>query len=279
MPDVDVVVNLRSLLGEGPVWDHRAGHVAWVDILGGMVHMTEPSTGVTTTVPVGGPVGALALQGEGKYHLALRNGFAPLSTGRLGDLVRMNDGAVDPRGRFLAGSMGDGERPVGSLYSRDPDGTVRTLFGNVTISNGIGWSEDGTTMYYVDSATQSIDAIDYDPDVGRVGPRSTLVRIPEGEGTPDGLTVDSEGCLWVALWDGSCVRRYSPSGELLRQLDLPVSRVTSCAFGGSDIDRLFITTAATGIDTDDPSAALAGALFVADAGVRGVPSVVMPDGT
>lgn len=287
MAGVDVVVNLRSLLGEGPIWDHRTGLVAWVDILGELVHLTEPHTGITTSVPVGAPVGALALQGGSDYLLAIGNGFASLSNGRLGDLasafdtagVRMNDGAVDPTGRFLAGSMGDGQRPAGSVYVREANGSVRTLFGDVTISNGIGWSKDGATMYYVDSATQSIDAIDYDVELGQVRQRSTLVRIEEADGTPDGLTVDGEGCIWVALWDGGCVRRYSPTGGLLRQLDLPVSRVTSCAFGGPDLDRLFITTAAVGIDTEGPAGALAGALFVADPDVRGVPSVVVPDRT
>lgn len=284
MTDVDVVINLQSRLGEGPVWDHRTDLLSWVDILGGFVHHTHPVTGATHTVPVGAPVGALGLLGDDGHLLALRNGFAPLIGSTLAPLteafhsdgLRMNDGAVDPAGRFLAGSMGDGAAPVGSLYSRDTDGTVRSLFGDVTISNGIGWSHDGALMYYVDSATQAIDVLDYDVDSGTVSGRRRWVEIPVDDGTPDGLTVDAEGCVWVALWDGGQVRRYSPDGDLVAEIRVPVARATSCAFGGPDLDRLFITTAAVGIDPRTPEADLAGAVFVAEPGCIGVAAQVIP---
>ncbi len=285
MSAVDVVVNLHAQLGEGPVWDHRADVLAWVDILGGLVHLTDPVTGATTTTEVGAPVGALGMHGDEDYLLALRNGFAPLSDSTVGPLVevfdgsgglRMNDGGVDPAGRFLAGSMGDGETSAGTLYVRETDGSTRSLFDDVTISNGIAWSADGRLMYYVDSALQSIDVLDYDPAVGSVAGRRTWVAISERDGTPDGITIDSEGCVWVALWDGGRVQRYSPAGELLTEIAVPAARTTSCAFGGPDLDRLFITTAAVGIDPCTPGAELAGALFVADPGCVGVPERGVP---
>lgn len=281
--NVDVVVNVRSSLGEGPVWDHRVGRLAWVDILAGSVHVTDPDSGATTSAQVGAPVGALALYLDTEYMLAIGNGFARLSGDEVGDLqevftgdgLRMNDGSVDPLGRFLAGSMGDGQHPMGSLYVRDVDGGVRTLLQGVTISNGIAWSRDGTLMYYVDSALQAIDVMDYDIETGTVSGRRRWVDIPESEGTPDGITSDADGCVWVALWDGGAVRQYSPAGQLIREIGLPVSRVTSCAFGGPGLDRLFITSAAVGIEPDTPGFSLAGAVFVADPGTRGVESSVV----
>lgn len=282
MTAVDLVVNLGAQLGEGPVWDHRMGRLAWVDILGGLVHHTDIDTGITRTVEVGAPVGALALFGKHDYLLARRNGFATLSGTAVEEPIfqeegtRLNDGSVDPRGRFVIGSMGDGEKPVGSLYSRDTDGTVRTLFGSVTISNGIAWSADGATMYYVDSALQSVDVFEYDPATGNPSNRRPWVQIPPAEGTPDGITIDSEGCVWVALWDGGSVRRHSPAGQIIDEIDLPVDRVTSCAFGGPDLDRLFITTASVGIEADARGCDLAGGLFVADPGCAGVLSNVVP---
>jgi sugar lactone lactonase YvrE len=276
-------VNPGATLGEGPVWDHRTAELAWVDILEGLVHRTDISTGATTTVPVGAPVGALALLGEQDYLLAIRNGFARLRGAEVGEVqaafdaegVRMNDGNVDPAGRFLAGSMGDGQSPVGSLYARDLDGSIRALFDAVTISNGIAWSADGTSMYYVDSALQAIDVMDYDLGSGTVSGRRRFVEISRRDGTPDGMTIDTEGCIWVALWDGGVVRRYSPDGARLDEVALPVGRVTSCAFGGPDLDRLFITTASVGLAQDVPGRNLAGALFVTDPGCRGFESQVV----
>lgn len=280
--DVDVVIDLSSRLGEGPIWDHRAGLLAWVDILAGFVHLTDPTTAVTRTVPVRTDVGAIALNGESGYLLAVRKGFATLEGDHIeitNDVLdaegqRMNDGALDPVGRFVAGSITDDRTPTGSLYVREPDGEVRTLFGEVTVSNGLVWNADGDRLYYVDSALQSIDVMDYDVGAGTVAGRQTWATVPESEGTPDGLTIDAEGCLWLALWGGSKVLRYSPDGRVIGEVRLPVSRVTSCAFGGPDLDRLFITTASVGSSADDPARTHDGALFVVEPGVTGVPSVV-----
>ena len=282
--DVDVVIDMHARLGEGPLWDHRAGVVAWADILAGLVHLTEPVTGVTTSIPAGTEVGALALNGDDGYLLAIRSGFATLEGTRVEPLnevfaaggQRMNDGALDPVGRFVAGSITNDRSATGALYVRDIDGTVRTLFGGVTVSNGLAWSATGDRLYYVDSALQGIDVMDYDVEEGVVSDRRRLVSIPEADGTPDGMTIDAEGCLWLAFWGGAAVRRYSPAGELIGEVELPVSRITSCAFGGPNLDRLFITSAAVGVTPDDPPRPLDGALFVVEPNCTGVLSPVAP---
>lgn len=280
--DVDVVIDMHARLGEGPVWDHRSGVLAWVDILAGLVHLTDPRSGVTTSIPVGTDVGALALNGETGYLLAVRHGFAMLEEGEIGDPTqvlaadgqRMNDGALDPAGRFVAGSITSDRTPTGALYTLDLDGTVRELFGGVTVSNGLAWSASGDRMYYIDSALQSVDVMDYDLAAGTVSGRHTLVDIPAADGTPDGMTVDAEGCLWVAFWGGAAIRRYSPAGALIGEVELPASRITSCAFGGPNLDRLFITSAAVGATADDPPGPHDGALFVLEPGCVGVESPV-----
>jgi sugar lactone lactonase YvrE len=281
---VEVAVNLHARLGEGPRWDHRKGLLAWVDILGGHVHLTDPDSAATTTMPVGGDVGALALHGDDAYLLAIRNGFARFSDSGVGKFqtvfddpeLRMNDANVDPAGRFVAGSMARDSRPgAGALYQRDVDGSVRTLFDGVTISNGLAWSSEGDRMYYVDSGLHGIDVMSYDLESGDVSQRRRWVDIPAADGTPDGIAIDAEGCLWVALWGGGKVRRYAPDGQVVGEVELPVPRVTACAFGGPDLDRLFITTAAVGRGESIDDGGLDGALFVVDAGCTGVPSTVI----
>jgi sugar lactone lactonase YvrE len=282
--EVDILINLHARLGEGPRWDHRLGVLAWVDILGGHVHLSDPDTGTTSSIPVGADVGAVALLGEGSYLLAIRQGFAVLADSGIDEYaaafddvgLRMNDGVVDPAGRFVAGSMArDGRPEMGSLHQRDVDGTVRTLFDGVSISNGLAWSSSGDRMFYVDSGLQRIDVMDYDVASGAVSGRRPWVEVPDRDGTPDGITIDAEDCLWVALWDGGTVRRYSPDGRALDEIELPVPRVTACEFGGHDLDRLFVTTAAVGrgesIDGGGPD----GAVFVVDPACRGVESVVV----
>lgn len=284
-PRPDVLVNLHAMLGEGPLWDHRKGALAWVDILSGHVHLTNPHSGATTTQPLGLPVGALALSGDTDYLVAVRNGFGRLADDGLAILnevfaegdKRMNDGAVDPAGRFLAGTMADGARQGGGdLHVLDLDDNVRTLIESVTISNGLAWSADGNRLFYVDSATQAIDVMDYDLVDGTVANRQTWVTIPVDEGTPDGITIDSDECIWVALWGAGRVRRYSPSGTCIAEIEFPVPRVTSCAFGGDELDTLFVTSAAVGRPRVDGQGDLDGALFVVDPGCQGRPEPVVP---
>lgn len=282
--DVEVAIAAEATLGEGPVWDVETATLVWVDILGERVHRFDPSTGEDTSLDVGRPVGAAGLRRAGGLVLAVEDGFAVLDgaseevelvapVGADDPGIRFNDGACDPAGRFFAGTMAyDLAAGAASLYRLDPDHRVTEVVHDVTISNGLGWSPDQHTVYYVDSPTQRIDAFDYDRDSGEISGRRPVVGIPADAGLPDGLTVDAEGGIWTAFWDGWAVRRYTPDGHLDRELRLPVARVTSCAFGGDDLATLYITSARDGLDerqlTEQP---LAGAVFAHDPGVWGLP--------
>jgi sugar lactone lactonase YvrE len=277
-----LVLDARADLAEGPIWDSRTGELLWVDIMAGLVHRFDPATGTDTILDVGQPVGAVVPRVAGGYALAIRDGFAvmdengvrlvaPVDRGR--PKLRMNDGACDSSGRFWAGSMHvDEVRGVGSLYRIDADGRVKTMLGDVTISNGIGWSPDDTVMYYVDTPTLGVDAFDYDAASCAIANRRRIVTIDESAGSPDGLVVDAEGCVWVARWEGWAVRRYSPDGTLLGVVEVPAARVTKPAFGGSALDELYITTAAP--DAPDSEQPQAGGIFHVRPGVRGLPANV-----
>lgn len=281
---LEVVVPANAELGEGPLWDARSGRLAWVDILGRRVHLTDTRTGDTESIEVPLDVGAIAPRAAGGFVAALRDGFWVVGDGparRIATIpearpgLRFNDGKCDPAGRFWAGTMAYDETDgVASLYRLDPDGTVVRTLDGVTVSNGLAWSDDGATMYYIDSPTRRIDAFSYAPATGEIAERRTVVEIAAGAGTPDGLTIDANGGLWVALWGGSAVHRYL-DGRLDRVISLPVSRPTSCAFGGPGLDELYVTSAWKGLSAADRQAEpLAGALFRLRPGVRGVaPSV------
>lgn len=201
------------------------------------------------------PVGSVAPRARGGLVLAQLDGFGLLDTvSREVDLIAMvrredpeilmNDGRCDPRGRFWAGSTTWSGKPgAGALYKLGPDHSVTKVLGEVTCSNGLDWSPDGSRLYYIDSLAGGIDIFDFDLEMGEIRNRRRLVDIPAVEGLPDGLTVDSEGFVWVAMWDGWSVRRYDPEGKLVRVVKLPVARVTSCVFGGPDLADLYITSA------------------------------------
>ncbi len=270
-----------AALGEGPVWDARADALYWVDIPAGLVHrLTRPGldpAGQHTVWDVGEEVGAVVPRASGGLVLAARSGFrwldpdtgsvTPIAPLDLGAGIRMNDGACDPAGRFFAGSMADDEAEgAGTLYRLDPDHSVRAVLAGVSVSNGIGWSPDGTLMYYVDSPSRQIDVLDFDVATGELTGRRPFIGIDLGAAVPDGLTVDADGCVWVALWAGGAVLRLGPDGELLQDIELPVPRVTSCVFGGAELRTLFITTAAS----DDGSG---GELFSCQPGAVGLPTL------
>ncbi|MFD1828228.1 MULTISPECIES: SMP-30/gluconolactonase/LRE family protein [Streptomyces] len=276
----DVAVRQEALLGEGPTWDAERGRLVWVDILSSRVHTWEPGSGRRTVLATEQHVGAAKPRAGGGLVVNLRDGvglygedgsFAWLHRdpvpGRRG-----NDAAVAPDGALWAGTMAYDETPgAGTLTRVAPDGTAATVLPEVTISNGTGWSPDGRLMYYVDTPTRRIDVFDVDPDAdgaAALGGRRTLAAIEAGAGFPDGLTVDADGCVWVALWDGGAVRRYTPDGRLDRTVPVPASRVTACAFGGPGLGDLYVTTARTGVD---PGAEpLAGALLVLPDAGRGL---------
>jgi sugar lactone lactonase YvrE len=282
LPEPKLFVDARARLGEGPVWDSRSGRLIWVDIEGMALHSTDPRTGATRTQNMPLPIGVAVPRLSGGFVAALEDGFYAIDAdggtqliaavdSRAGGL-RFNDGACDPAGRFLAGTMAYDFRPgAGSLYRLERDLSVSRLIDSVTISNGIGWSPDGGTMYYVDTPTSRIDAFDYDADSGAMSRRRPFVEI-EGEGRPDGLCVDVDGAVWIALWPGWSVRRYLADGTLDAILPLPVAQVSSCVFGGPELDELFITTAWSTLSDGQRSAQpLAGSLFRASVGSRGVP--------
>lgn len=258
IPDrqVEIALAAGAEVGEGPLWDQRDGVLVWVDIPRRAVHRFDPASGVDTVSDVGQMVGAVALTSGGGLILALQDGFAlfhsglvqmitPVEADRPG--MRMNDGYVDPQGRFWAGTMSiDESNSDGSLYRLDPGGEVIRALGGLGVSNGIDWSPDGRTMYLADTRPRTIDAYDFDGPTGRLANRRNLLTLPPGGGSPDGLVVDAEGCLWVALWGGSAVHRYTPDGQLALRIELPVAQVTKPAFGGPGRSDLYITTARRG---------------------------------
>lgn len=282
----DVLVAAAGDLCEGPCWDARTRRLYFLDILAGRVRAVEPATGSGRTWELDVPVGAVAPRGVGGWVAAVERGFVtfdddwrPTSPVRPApgqrDGTRFNDGRCDPAGRFWAGTLSYDETPgMGALYRLDVDGVVTEMLPGVTNSNGLAWSSSGTDLYYVDTGKATIDRMAFDPGRGTIDERRTLVEFRPDEGLPDGLTIDSEGFLWVALWGGGCVRRYSPGGELDGEIGLPVRQVTSMAFGGPHLDELFITTAAQGLSTaerrDQP---LAGSVFQHRPGVTGLPPV------
>jgi len=263
----ELVVQGGGDLCEGPRWDDRTATLLWTDIYGCVVHEASADGTRVASHPTRTPTGSFAPRRDGGYVLATETGFVlvdqawegwdPVGAQRsLPSRLRSNDGACDPRGRFLAGTMGHHEEPgVGAvlrLGAPAPDGRVpdaEPVIEGTTIANGIGWSLDGATMYFVDSARRSVDAFDYDLDTGAASNRRALVAVEDGDGFPDGLTVDADGSLWVALWDGGQVRRYDESGRLTGVVVVPVPRVSSCTFGGPELRDLFITTARVGLDS------------------------------
>lgn len=247
----------QTLLGEGARWDARRGELLRVDIVAGHVYRdrvaddgrlilvrtyTLPDT-VGAVAPVAGDEGWVLAAGRGFVYLRPDGSLRPL-----GEVAppgtRMNDAACDPQGRFWAGTLAHDHRPGGgSLYRLDRDGQAEEMLSGLTISNGLGWSPDGGTMYLTDTEPRVIRAFEFDGERGTISNPRTLIEVPEDVGSPDGLTVDADGDLWVALYGGGRIHRYSPGGALLEEVLVPAEQCTSCAFGGLELNRLYVTTA------------------------------------
>jgi sugar lactone lactonase YvrE len=261
---------------EGPVWSAGWGGLRWVDMLAGDVLSLE-SDGSVRRSHVGTVAAALRPRRGGGAVIAVERGFALQDgDGTRTDLdpvwddrsIRMNEGGCDPDGRFWCGSVAYDQRTgAAALYRLDADHSVRRVLDGVTISNGLDWSPDGSLAYYDDTATHRIDVFDYDARTGLTG-RRPFVVLTDGD-HPDGLTVDAEGGVWVALNGSGVVHRYTPAGVLDEVVELPTAQVTACTFGGPDLDQLFITTSREGMGPDDDP--IAGSLFRADVGVPGLP--------
>ncbi len=273
LPAPEVLYQHDAHVGEGPVWDPRIGKLLWVDIPNNTVFLTDPASGETSSRDLGLATGIVLPRAAGGYVAALQDGFYTLSHAGQIELIapveagnpatRMNDGEIDPQGRFWAGTMGwEAEPGAGALYRLDPGGEVTKMVEDITISNGLGWSPDGTTMYYTDTVTLRVDEFDFDPATGDIENRREFVTIRHGGGRPDGLTVDSEGAVWVATWPGYGVHRYLPDGTLDAVIPLPVSNVSSIELGGPDLRDAFITTAWELLSDEEHAAQpLSGSLF------------------
>ena len=276
----ELVVRTRAEVGEGPIWDPGTDTLIWVDITGSAVHRFDPATGRNDRKDVGIDVGAVAVRASGGLVLAAADGFRALgedgSQTVLAEVeaddpgMRMNDGKCDRHGRFWAGTMAYDEAApagLGKLYRLDPDLSVHTMVDGVSISNGIDWSPDDRVMYFIDSPTRRVDVFDYDLDDGAISNRRTLIEVDSSLGFPDGMTVDANGDLWVAVWGGSRVVHYAPDGSERGMVRFPVSQTSSCAFGGADRRDLYVTSAARGISEE--SEPEAGSLFRARPGAVG----------
>ncbi len=283
--ECELVLDCANGLGEAPAWDPAAGTLRWVDITGHAVWQLDPAALAATVRRLDGVVSAVIARRAGGLALTLGDGvwicdtddgplrcLAPIEAHDGG--TRLNDAKVDPCGRLWVGSMAHDARPgAGTLYRVAPAGTVDAVLSRLTISNGMAWSHDETRMYFVDSATHGIDVLDFDAASGLATGRRRLVGIAADVGLPDGLTIDVDGCLWVALWDGWQLRRYAPDGTLDRIVPLPVSRPTSCAFGGRDLTDLYVTSARDGLtDAQLADQPFAGGLFVVRSGTSGHPA-------
>lgn len=288
MRDVICVQQANAILGEGPVWDRRLGVFYWVDIMRPAVFRFAPGVGQTGHWPMPAMVGCVALT-----HLPQRLvvadeqglGFLELTTGELRRIggheinlvgARFNDGKVDRAGRFWAGTIDSNvSRPLGNLYRLDADHSVRRMASGFICSNGLGWSPDNRTMYFTDSMVGTVWAYEFDLDTGELGARRDFARLPEGAGVFDGLTVDSHGYVWVAVWDGWRVIRYAPDGSVDREIRVPVQCPTSCMFGGPDLETLYITSACAELGWNDlRRGPLAGGLFALECDVAGIPESV-----
>jgi sugar lactone lactonase YvrE len=284
----ELLADARAMIGEGPLWDIARQRLIWVDIAAGLIHRLDPLTGAAQHQSVGQPVSSVCVRADGGLIAALQDGFGVIPDEDSGDTRivevekttptnRMNDGKCDCRGRFWAGTMAKDHTPrAGMLYRLEcAEGEYRVSaeVGGITVANGLDWSLDNTLMYYIDSPTQRVDVFDFDADRGTIANRRPFIQIPQSDGEPDGMTVDAEGCLWVALFRRGKLRRYAPNGKAVMDVDVPVSLVTSCAFGGANLDELYITTARHRLTPAQAAQQpTAGGVFVCRPGATGRPS-------
>jgi sugar lactone lactonase YvrE len=277
MSEVELVLDCKNQLGEGPTWNADEGALYWVDILDNCFHRLDPATGQQSRYNFDTMVGTVVMRASGGFVLATRRGFE-FFDGEKAILIaapeagkpesRFNDGAVDRQGRFWAGTMGNKDA---ALYRLDIDLSVHKMETGISTSNGIGWSPDNKTMYYTDSSPRQIYAYDFDPAAGAIENRRIFAQLPETDGVPDGLTVDADGFIWSAVWDGWRIVRYDPDGKVEREIKMPVQRPTSCMFGGANLDELYFTSSRAGFSEPDLQAQpLAGGLFRLKTSVKGI---------
>jgi sugar lactone lactonase YvrE len=286
MGDLELVLDAKATLGEGPCWDAEKQILYWVDIKEKKVNLFNPATGENLEIQLKQNVGTIVPRNEKEAALALEDGLylLNLETEKLTlieelesdiEANRFNDGKCDPAGRFWAGTMDkEGAAGKGALYCLDADGKIEKKLGQLGISNGLAWSPDDQFMYFIDTPTGKISRFDYDIKTGAIENRTEIISIPEGAGAPDGMTIDEEGKLWIAHYGGAKVSRWDPhTGEQLMEIKVPARNVTSCTFGGKDLRDLYITTARDGLSEEQlKEYPMSGGLFRIKLEVKGRPA-------
>ncbi|OZU88504.1 SMP-30/gluconolaconase/LRE domain protein [Virgibacillus indicus] len=283
----ELVLDTKNILGEGPWWDSDKQKLHWIDIEDKRIYSYKPQSKEYDYITVNQLIGSAAPTNSSRKLLcAMQNGFymLDLQTGRTEHIYdpepgihdnRFNDGKCDPAGRFWAGTMNmEGKSQRAALYCLDSKTGCRKVLSQVSISNGLCWSPDHRTMYYIDTPTREIVSFPYDLKNGTLGEKKAAVSFPAGQGVPDGMTIDVEGMIWVASWGGGHVSRWDPStGKCLETIRVPASQVTSCTFGGENMDELYITSARVGLDekalNNEPSA---GGIFRIKTKTKGLPA-------
>ncbi|MDQ0232103.1 SMP-30/gluconolactonase/LRE family protein [Metabacillus malikii] len=283
--NVQLVIDAKATLGEGPHWDEQSKTLYWVDILNKKLHAFQSETNTDVNDQFEQFIGAAVPSEAGKMILAMQNGLHQyeFATKQLTFLAnpeadkpmnRFNDGKCDKYGRFYIGSMDvDAKEGAGALYRLDPDGQIHTLLTNLTISNGLAFSPDGKFLYHIDTPTGQVCIYNYDETTGDITYKQVGVKIPHDMGSPDGMTIDTEGMVWIAHWGGACVSRWNPqTGQQLDRIEIPAKNVTSCTFGGEHLDELYITTARIGLAEEElRQYPLSGGLFKVKLNVTGFP--------
>ncbi|MFD2515418.1 SMP-30/gluconolactonase/LRE family protein [Pontibacter locisalis] len=278
-------LDANARLGEGALWHPTEQLLYWVDIEGRALHLYDPESGEDKKLDVGERIGTVVPIEEGGALVALQNGIfrIDIKTGELTFVsnpikekdIRFNDGKCDPAGRFWVGTMAlDTREGAAKLYRMNQDGSIDEVLHNLTISNGIIWSPDKKTMYFTDTPTQKVKSYAYDNQTGEISNEKVIIDIPESEGAPDGMTIDAGGNLWVALHGAGAVAQYNPvTGKLLQKVKVPATNTTSCAFGGKNLDTLYITTGREWLSEEKQKAyPLSGGLFFVKPGEKGLPA-------
>ena len=282
---VELALETKSKLGEGAIWNPVNNRLYWVDISGGLLNIYNPVTNANMELRTGQSTSAVVPSESGKAIVALQNGIyqMDIKTGSKKLIIdpdssistnRYNDGKCDPAGRFWLGTMSNEGKKDGALYCMFEDGTAKKVLEGISISNGIVWSNDHSKMYYIDTPTQQVKAYDFSVETGEISNEKIVIEIPSNNGAPDGMTIDENGNLWIALWGGAAVACWNPAtGEMIDKIDVPAKNVTSCAFGDEDLGTLYITTATEGLDKNTlKKYPLSGGLFKTKPGVKGVPA-------
>lgn len=280
-----LIVPIKTKLGEGAIWNHLTQELYWLDIDGRQLFIYNLISNTQKTIDLPQKVGTVVPMEDGNAMVALEDGIYHLNL-KTEELtifskpeghppnLRFNDGKCDPVGRLWVGSIWERTTPhVATLYKIESDGTSQPMLPNITISNGIAWSLDSKTMYYIDTYTSCVQAYNYEVATGQITNARTVITVPVALGYPDGMTIDAEGMLWIALWNGSAVCRFNPNtGKLLQKIEVNALNITSCAFGGADLKTLYITTASVDMTPEQHEKyPQAGSLFAVETEVSGVP--------